>query len=96
MTGNGVILYMIASVALATSLVAIGLLGLATPLSHLLEPGTLICRRLLSSRYDVEMEGNMIGDVLIINMAIYTVLILFTFVSVQAHSQRKETRRCLP
>jgi len=89
MSSKRVILYTIASAALATSFVAISLLGLTTPLSHLLEPGTWICRHLLSGRYGGEMEGDMIGDVIIINMAIYTILILFTFLSIQALSRRK-------
>jgi hypothetical protein len=61
---------------LACLLTAAGVLGSFSPLIHIMEPGSFLCRRFFGSQFTGGIEGDMISTVIWLNVVVYT---LFTF-----------------
>jgi len=63
------------SILLACLVTAVGFFGAFSPLVQILEPGSVLCRKFLSSQFTGDIEGDMITAVIWLNVAVYTLLI---------------------
>jgi hypothetical protein len=70
-----IILCVMLSLSLACLLTTVGVLGAYSPVGHILEPASLLCRKFLSSHFASDMDGDLGTAVIWLNLAVYTSLI---------------------
>ncbi|MBB5317681.1 hypothetical protein HDF09_002367 [Edaphobacter lichenicola] len=84
-------LSVVLALLLACLLTAAGVLGSFSPLIHIMEPGSLLCRRFFGSQFTGDIEGDMITTVIWLNVAVYTLLLFPVLLFTLKRIRRTET-----
>jgi hypothetical protein len=87
-------LSVVLSLLLACLITAAGVFGAFGPLGYLLEPGSLLCRKFLSSHFTGDVDGDMLTPVIWLNLIVYSFLIFP--VLMYTHTLSRKTKDAKP
>ena len=98
MTLKRLFVYCGVSLFISALIVVVGLVGILT-ISHalyILMPGTMICRTFLSSRYNPPADGDMLGDVLLLDFVLYALLAFSVIILIHVFRRNRRAGSACP